>query len=110
MIRRSTAVLVLVAATVAPIASAADLNSNIRAVAQMNKGALKLGSLFQKGSDNVKTLEDGTVLADPTYPHVMVVAVTAEGDTVSSCAVSEHAANKTVSKAAQPRLEAAKEQ
>lgn len=111
MIRRSTAVLVvLVAANFAPIASAADLKSNIRAVAQMNKGALKLGSLFQKASDsNMKTLADGTDIADPTFPHVMVVAVTPEGDAVSSCAVTEAAANKTVSKAT-PQLDTVKEQ
>jgi hypothetical protein len=111
MIRRSTAVVVLVAASIAPLASAADLKSNIRAVSQMNKSALKLGPLFQKGSDKVEILPDGGVMAEPTYPHVMVVAVTAEGDTVSSCAVSEEAAAKTLEKAAKPQqLDLVKEQ
>ena len=109
MIRRNTAVFVLVAASIAPIASAADLKSNIRAVAQMNSSTSRIAALFQK-NENVTTLADGTVLADPTFPHVMVVAVTAEGEDVSACAVTEKAVSNVMKKAARPQLDAEKEQ
>lgn len=110
MIRRSTAVLVVfVAASIAPIASAADLKSNIRAVAQTSKRALKLGPLFAKASDEVTVFADGSAMIEPTYPHVMVLAVSPEGQIVSSCAVSEAAIDNTIGKNVKP-LDTVKEQ
>ena len=99
MIRRSTAVLVLVAASIAPIATAADLKSNIRAAAQMTV-APKLTSLFAKASDEVTVLADGTKIVDASFPHVMVMSVTATGDKISSCTTTEAAALNTMSKGA----------
>jgi hypothetical protein len=108
MIRRSAVLVVFVAASIAPMASAADLKSNIRAVAEANKSTLKLGSLFAK-SDTEVVFADGSVMAEPTYPHVMFVAVSPEGEAVSSCSVSEEAIAKTIAKAAKP-LDKVKEQ
>jgi hypothetical protein len=101
MIRRTAVLVVFVAASIAPMASAADLKSNIRAVSGTSKSTLKLGKLFAKPSSDVTVFADGSAMAEPTYPHVMYVAVSPEGQAVSSCSVSEEAITKTMNKAAQ---------
>ena len=108
MIRRTAVLVVFVAASIAPIASAADLKTNIRAVAATSKSPLKLGSLFSKANSEVTVFADGSAMAEPTYPHVMYVATSPEGQVVSSCSVSEEAIAKTVEKAA--KIDTVKEQ
>ncbi|HEX8153502.1 MAG TPA: hypothetical protein VF698_10270 [Thermoanaerobaculia bacterium] len=100
MIRRSTAAaLALAALTVAPIATAADLKANINAASQQDQPlAGTITRLFAKSTVEVEQQADGMLVAPPVFPHVMVLAITPEGETESGCVDNAHSAAKVLAR------------
>lgn len=100
MIRRSTAAaLALAALTVAPIATAADLKANINAATQQDQplGGM-ISRLFAKSTVETELKADGMLVAPPVFPHVMVLAITPEGELESGCVDNEHSAHKVLAR------------